>query len=39
MDGGGGERDWMDTVALGKRMNKEKKNFKEIEGEIPVCKS
>jgi hypothetical protein len=26
------------TISLGKRMNKEKKNFKEIKGEIPVCK-
>jgi hypothetical protein len=28
----------LDTVASGKRMNEEKKNFKGIKGEIPVCK-
>jgi hypothetical protein len=37
MDGGRrGKR--LDTIALGKRMKKEKKNFKEIKCEIPVCK-
>ncbi len=34
----GGEEEERLCTASGKRMNEEKKNFKGIKGEIPVCK-